>query len=133
MNRKEKEWLSLKEQFDIKLRGVMRENYYKSLDFIGYFNKQQDKKSLSAKALVESIKKLCTAYINKRTEKGTSYITPTLCENEQPEFVFSFPDPSIHRDLYKLILILCEKKMSVAEIVYIYNIIIIFLLLILFI
>lgn len=118
MNKKEKEWLSLKEQFDIKLRGVMRENYYRSLDFVGYFNKQQDKKSLSAKSLVESIKKLCTAYINKRTEKGTSYITPTLCEDEKPEFIFAFPDPTIHRDLYKLILVLCEKKMSVAEIVY---------------
>lgn len=103
----------------------MRENYYRHLNFNGYFNRQADKKLLSAKALVESIKvllyiikqKLCGPYASKRNEKGTCFITPTLSENEQAEFTFYFPDPSVHKDLYKMILVLCEQKMSVAEIV----------------
>ncbi|KAJ3692453.1 hypothetical protein LUZ60_012803 [Juncus effusus] len=107
LKQKEEEWSRCRSDFNKVWAEIYSKNYHKSLDHRSFYFKQQDTKSLSTKALLGEIKE-----INEKQRKDADLLAAISAGNTrplQPDMDFSYPDPEIHNDLYKIIKYSCGE------------------------
>lgn len=101
LKQKRDEWTKCKEDMNKVWAEVYAKNYHKSLDHRSFYFKQQDKKSLSMKALLAEIKE-----INERKQKDDDFILSIAAGNRRsliPDLRFEYPEPDVNEDLYQII------------------------------
>ncbi|RYR65005.1 hypothetical protein Ahy_A03g011006 isoform A [Arachis hypogaea] len=87
-------------------------NHHKSLDHRSFYFKQQDKKSLSNKALLTEIKE-----ISEKKWKDDVLLAIAAGNRRPllPNLEFEYPDPEIHEDLYQLIKYSCGELCTTEQ------------------
>ncbi|KAH7289366.1 hypothetical protein KP509_31G072300 [Ceratopteris richardii] len=101
LKQKRDEWTKCKEDMNKVWAEVYAKNYHKSLDHRSFYFKQQDKKSLSMKALLAEIKE-----INEKKQKDDDFILSIAAGNRRsliPDLRFEYPEPDVNEDLYQII------------------------------
>eukprot|EP00250_Pteridium_aquilinum_P006099 c16080_g2_i1 orf=598-3312(+) len=101
LKQKRDEWTKCKEDMNKVWAEVYAKNYHKSLDHRSFYFKQQDKKSLSMKALLAEIKE-----INERKQKDDDFILSIAAGNRRsliPDLRYEYPEPDVNEDLYQII------------------------------
>ncbi|KAK1423048.1 hypothetical protein QVD17_18342 [Tagetes erecta] len=100
LKQKQEEWLRCR--FDNKKvwAEIYAKNYHKSLDHRSFYFKQQDSKSLSAKALLAEIKEMS----EEKSIEDTilQCVAPGKKQNTIPHQEFKYSDLDIHEDLYQV-------------------------------
>lgn len=100
LKQKQEEWLRCRADTKKAWAEIYAKNYHKSLDHRSFYFKQQDSKSLSAKALLAEIKEISE---DKSVEDNIRQcIAPGKTQNTIPHQEFKYSDLDIHEDLYHL-------------------------------
>ncbi|MCO5610178.1 hypothetical protein L7F22_064414 [Adiantum nelumboides] len=113
LKQKRDEWSKCKEDMNKVWAEVYAKNYHKSLDHRSFYFKQQDKKSLSMKALLAEIKE-----INERKQKDDDFILSIAAGNRRsliPDLRFEYPEPDVNEDLYQIIKHSADEMCSTME------------------
>ncbi|GJZ69507.1 paired amphipathic helix protein Sin3-like protein 3, partial [Tanacetum coccineum] len=113
LKQKQEEWLRCR--FDTKKvwAEIYAKNYHKSLDHRSFYFKQQDSKSLSAKALLAEIKETSE---EKSIEDDIRQRIAPKKQNFIPHQEFKYSDLEIHEDLYQLMKYSIEQSCSPEQI-----------------
>eukprot|EP00252_Welwitschia_mirabilis_P014418 TRINITY_DN3168_c0_g1_i2.p1 TRINITY_DN3168_c0_g1~~TRINITY_DN3168_c0_g1_i2.p1 ORF type:complete len:1345 (-),score=339.72 TRINITY_DN3168_c0_g1_i2:26-4060(-) len=113
LKQKCEEWQNYRDSMNKVWADVYAKNYSKSLDHRSFYFKQQDRKSLSTKALLQEIKELH----DKRRKEDEILLAIAAGNNRSliPHLKFDYPDPSIHEDLYKIIKYSSDEVCSNTE------------------
>ncbi|KAI4383552.1 hypothetical protein MLD38_009378 [Melastoma candidum] len=101
LKQKQEEWARCRYDFNKVWAEIYAKNYQKSLDHRSFYFKQQDTKSLSAKTLLAEIKEISEQ--KHREDDASLAIAAEKRGFGKPDMVFSYPDPDIHEDLFRLI------------------------------
>ncbi|KAI3729079.1 hypothetical protein L6452_17727 [Arctium lappa] len=107
LKQKQEEWLRCRSDTKKVWAEIYAKNYHKSLDHRSFYFKQQDSKSLSAKALLAEIKE--TSEEKSIEDSIRQCIAPGKRQNSIPHQEFKYSALGIHEDLYQLM------KYSVAQ------------------
>ncbi|KAH7445040.1 hypothetical protein KP509_02G103600 [Ceratopteris richardii] len=94
------EWTKCKKDMNKVWAEVYAKNFHKSLDYQSFYIKEQDKKTLSIKALLAEIKK-----INERKHKDDGIVISIAAGNRGlsiPDLRFEYPEPDVNEDLYQI-------------------------------
>ncbi|KAL7610919.1 hypothetical protein Lser_V15G11480 [Lactuca serriola] len=100
LKQKQEEWLRCRSDTKKVWAEIYAKNYHKSLDHRSFYFKQQDSKSLSAKALLAEIKE--TSEEKSIDDHILQSIAPGKKQNNIPHQEFKYSDLIIHEDLYQL-------------------------------
>ncbi|KAI3502431.1 hypothetical protein L1887_30500 [Cichorium endivia] len=100
LKQKQEEWLRCRSDTKKVWAEIYAKNYHKSLDHRSFYFKQQDSKSLSAKALLAEIKE--TSEDKSIDDHILQSITSGKKQNNIPHQEFKYSDLIIHEDLYQL-------------------------------
>ncbi|KAL8228939.1 hypothetical protein R6Q57_013839 [Mikania cordata] len=107
LKQKQEEWLRCRSENKKVWAEIYAKNYHKSLDHRSFYFKQQDSKSLSAKALLAEIKEMSE---EKSVEDNIRQcVAPGKKQSMIPHQEFKYSDLDIHEDLYQVM------KYSVAQ------------------
>ncbi|XP_024995556.1 paired amphipathic helix protein Sin3-like 3 isoform X2 [Cynara cardunculus var. scolymus] len=107
LKQKQEEWLRCRSDTKKVWAEIYAKNYHKSLDHRSFYFKQQDSKSLSAKALLAEIKE--TSEEKSIEDNIRQCIAPGKKQHSIPHQEFKYSALDIHEDLYQLM------KYSVAQ------------------
>jgi len=113
LQQKQDEWSRCRADMNKVWAEVYAKNYHKSLDHRSFYFKQQDRKSLSAKALLQEIKDM-----NEKKSKEDETLLAIAAGNRRPlipHLKYDYPDPAIYEDLYKIIKYSCEEVCTSTE------------------
>ncbi|KAK9125519.1 hypothetical protein Scep_014365 [Stephania cephalantha] len=113
LKQKQEEWSRCRTDFNKVWAEIYAKNYHKSLDHRSFYFKQQDSKSLGAKALLAEIKE-----INEKKRKEDDVLLAIAAGNRRPiipNLEYEYSDPDIHEDLYQLIKYSCGEVCSTTE------------------
>ncbi|KAK9104764.1 hypothetical protein Scep_021608 [Stephania cephalantha] len=113
LKQKQEEWSRCRTDFSKVWAEIYAKNYQKSLDHRSFYFKQQDSKSLGAKALLAEIKE-----INEKKRKEEDGLLAIADGNRRPivpNLEYEYSDPDIHEDLYQLIKYSCGEVCSGTE------------------
>ncbi|XP_044493572.1 paired amphipathic helix protein Sin3-like 4 isoform X5 [Mangifera indica] len=113
LKQKQEEWARCRSDFNKVWAEIYAKNYHKSLDHRSFYFKQQDSKSLGAKALLAEIKE-----ISEKKHKEDDTLLAIAAGNRRsivPHLEFEYPDPDIHEDLYQLIKYSCGEMCSIEQ------------------
>lgn len=113
LQQKQDEWSRCRVDMNKVWAEVYAKNYHKSLDHRSFYFKQQDRKSLSAKALLQEIKDM-----NEKKSKEDEMLLAIAAGNRRPlipHLKYDYPDPAIYEDLYKIIKYSCEEVCTSTE------------------
>ncbi|XP_031282358.1 paired amphipathic helix protein Sin3-like 4 isoform X2 [Pistacia vera] len=113
LKQKQEEWARCRSDFNKVWAEIYAKNYHKSLDHRSFYFKQQDSKSLGAKALLAEIKE-----ISEKKRKEDDTLLAIAAGNRRsivPHLEFEYPDPDIHEDLYQLIKYSCGEMCSIEQ------------------
>ncbi|KAK9090560.1 hypothetical protein Sjap_023737 [Stephania japonica] len=113
LKQKQEEWSRCRTDFSKVWAEIYAKNYHKSLDHRSFYFKQQDSKSLGAKALLAEIKE-----INEKKRKEEDGLLVIAAGNRRPiipNFEYEYSNPDIHEDLYQLIKYSCGEVCSTTE------------------
>lgn len=113
LRQKQEEWSKCRLDMNKVWAEVYSKNYHKSLDHRSFYFKQQDKKSLSTKALLAEIKE-----INEKKRKEDDVLLAIAAGNRRPiipNLQFEYSDPDIHEDLYQIIKYSCDEVCTTME------------------
>ncbi|KAI3824945.1 hypothetical protein L1987_06418 [Smallanthus sonchifolius] len=100
LKQKQEEWLRCRSDNKKVWAEIYAKNYHKSLDHRSFYFKQQDSKSLSAKALLAEIKEMSE---EKSIEDNIRQcVAPGKKQNTIPHQEFKYYDLDIHEDLYQV-------------------------------
>ncbi|KAG0499099.1 hypothetical protein HPP92_003790 [Vanilla planifolia] len=100
LKQKQEEWSRCRADFNKVWAEIYAKNYHKSLDHRSFYFKQQDTKSLSAKALLSEIKE-----INEKRKEDDVLLAFAAGKRRPvvPNIEFEYTDLDIHNDLYQII------------------------------
>ncbi|XP_077237908.1 paired amphipathic helix protein Sin3-like 3 [Tasmannia lanceolata] len=101
LKQKQEEWTRCRSDFNKGWAEIYAKNYHKSLDHRSFYFKQQDTRSLSAKALLAEIKE-----INEKKCKEDDVLLAIAAGNRRPiipNMEFEYTDLGVHEDLYQVI------------------------------
>ncbi|ERN01712.1 hypothetical protein AMTRI_Chr10g229680 [Amborella trichopoda] len=113
LKQKQDEWSRCRADMNKVWAEVYAKNYHKSLDHRSFYFKQQDKKSLSTKALLSEIKE-----INEKKRKEDDVLLAIAAGNRRPiipNLEFEYNDPDIHEDIYQIIRYSCDEVCTNTE------------------
>eukprot|EP01018_Ginkgo_biloba_P002349 Gb_35988 [translate_table: standard] len=113
LKQKQEEWSRCRADMNKVWAEVYAKNYHKSLDHRSFYFKQQDKKSLSTKALLAEIKE-----INEKKRKEDDVLLAVAAGNRRPiipNLQFEYADPDINEDLYQIIKYSCDEVCTTME------------------
>lgn len=113
LKQKQEEWSRCRTDMNKVWAEVYAKNYHKSLDHRSFYFKQQDKKSLSTKALLAEIKE-----INEKKRKEDDVLLAIAAGNRRPiipNLQFEYPDSDIHEDLYQIIKYSCDEVCTTTD------------------
>ncbi|BFI09258.1 paired amphipathic helix protein Sin3a [Marchantia polymorpha subsp. ruderalis] len=101
LKQKQDDWSRCRTDMNKVWAEVYAKNYHKSLDHRSFYFKQQDKKSLSTKALITEIKEISE---KKRREDDSAVAVASGNRRPLiPDLKFVYSDPTIHEDVFKII------------------------------
>ncbi|KAI3516348.1 hypothetical protein L1887_15262 [Cichorium endivia] len=100
LKQKQRECMKFRSKLNKLSREAFVENHQRSLDHHGFYLKEQDSKSLSAKALLAEIDEISEARLKEDTP------------HQLPHMEFKFSDMDIHEDLFQLIKLYSPKICS---------------------
>nr|GEZ95853.1 putative histone deacetylase interacting domain, Sin3 [Tanacetum cinerariifolium] len=101
LKQKQEDWERCRFDFNKIWADIYAKNHHKSLDHRSFYFKQQDSKSLSAKALLAEIKQISED--KSKEENIYHHFATGKRKNTTPHQEFEYCDLSVHEDLYKLI------------------------------
>lgn len=113
LKQKQEEWARCRSDFNKVWAEIYSKNYHKSLDHRSFYFKQQDYKSLGAKALLAEIKE-----ISEKKRKEDDVLLAIAAGNRRsivPHLEFEYSDPDIHEDLYQLIKYSCGEMCTTEQ------------------
>lgn len=113
LKQKQEEWARCRSDFNKVWAEIYSKNYHKSLDHRSFYFKQQDSKSLGAKALLAEIKE-----ISEKKRKEDDVLLAIAAGNRRsivPHLEFEYSDPYIHEDLYQLIKYSCGEMCTTEQ------------------
>lgn len=113
LQQKQDEWCRCRADMNKVWAEVYAKNYHKSLDHRSFYFKQQDRKSLSAKALLQEIKDM-----KEKKSKEDDMLLAIAAGNRRPlipHLKYDYPDPAIYEDLYNIIKYSCEEVCTSTE------------------
>ncbi|KAJ4711205.1 Paired amphipathic helix protein Sin3-like [Melia azedarach] len=113
LKQKQEEWARCRADFNKVWAEIYAKNYHKSLDHRSFYFKQQDSKSLGAKALLAEIKE-----ISEKKRKEDDVLLAIAAGNRRsivPHLEFEYSDPEIHEDLYQLIKYSCGEMCTTEQ------------------
>ncbi|KAH9709201.1 HDAC interact domain-containing protein [Citrus sinensis] len=113
LKQKQEEWARCRSDFNKVWAEIYSKNYHKSLDHRSFYFKQQDSKSLGAKALSAEIKE-----ISEKKRKEDDVLLAIAAGNRRsivPHLEFEYSDPDIHEDLYQLIKYSCGEMCTTEQ------------------
>ncbi|KAF3782414.1 Paired amphipathic helix protein Sin3-like 4 [Nymphaea thermarum] len=113
LKQKQEEWARCRFDMNKVWGEVCAKNYHKSLDHRSFYFKQQDKKSLSTKALLAEVKE-----INEKKRKEDDVLLAVAAGNRRPiipNLEFQYTDPAINEDLYQIIKYSCVEVCPTVE------------------
>ncbi|XP_031480166.1 paired amphipathic helix protein Sin3-like 4 isoform X2 [Nymphaea colorata] len=113
LKQKQEEWARCRFDMNKVWGEVCAKNYHKSLDHRSFYFKQQDKKSLSTKALLAEIKE-----INEKKRKEDDVLLAVAAGNRRPiipNLEFQYTDPDVNEDLYQIIKYSCVEVCPTVE------------------
>ncbi|KAI3818168.1 hypothetical protein L1987_11971 [Smallanthus sonchifolius] len=100
LKQKQEEWARCRFDFNKIWAEIYAKNYHKSLDHRSFYFKQQDSKSLSAKALLAEIKE--TSEEKSEEEIIYQHFAYGERQNSTPHQEFKYCDFDVHDDIYQL-------------------------------
>ena len=128
LQQKLEEWMGVLKTMNGHWQSVADVNYHKSLDHRSFYFKQQDKKSLAAKTLLQELKDESeTARTNQRCLSALSALSclivyaPRLLSFSSgipvqslfvPHLQFSFDDVGVHEDLFNIVRFASSKMLT---------------------
>ncbi|GJT64870.1 paired amphipathic helix protein Sin3-like protein 4 isoform X2 [Tanacetum coccineum] len=101
LKQKQEDWERCRFDFNKIWADIYAKNHHKSLDHRSFYFRQQDSKSLSAKALLAEIKEICED--KSKEENIYHHFATGKRNNTTPHQVFEYCDLNVLEDLYKLI------------------------------
>lgn len=113
LKQKQEEWIKCRGDMNKIWAEVYAKNYHKSLDHRSFYFKQQDKKSLSTKALLAEVKE-----ISEKKRRDDDFILSVAAGNTRaysPDLSFEYVDKSIYDDLYQIIKYSADEMCSSME------------------
>ncbi|KAI5057749.1 hypothetical protein GOP47_0027764 [Adiantum capillus-veneris] len=113
LKQKQEEWTNCRAEMNKIWAEVYAKNYHKSLDHRSFYFKQQDKKSLSTKALLAEVKE-----ISEKKQRDDDFILSIAAGNSQAyssDLNFEYADKSVHDDLYRIIKYSADEMCSTME------------------
>ncbi|CAN6477714.1 unnamed protein product [Victoria cruziana] len=113
LKQKQEEWTRCRNDMNKVWAEVYAKNYHKSLDHRSFYFKQQDKKSLSTKALLAEIRE-----VNEKKRKEDDVLLAIAGRNRRPiipNLEFKYADPDLHEDLYQIIKYSCMEVCPTVE------------------
>ncbi|CAN0925731.1 Paired amphipathic helix protein Sin3-like 4 [Linum grandiflorum] len=113
LKQKQEEWARCRADFNKVWAEIYAKNYHKSLDHRSFYFKQQDTKSLSAKALLAEIKE-----ISEKKHKEDDMLLAFAAGHRRPvipNLEYDYPDPDVHEDLYQLIKYSCGEVCTTEQ------------------
>nr|XP_043624994.1 paired amphipathic helix protein Sin3-like 5 [Erigeron canadensis]XP_043624995.1 paired amphipathic helix protein Sin3-like 5 [Erigeron canadensis] len=100
LKQKQEEWARCRLDFSKVWADIYAKNYHKSLDHRSFYFKQQDSKSLSAKALLAEINEISEEKFKE--EKIYHHFASGKRQNSTPHQEFHYCELDIHEDIYQL-------------------------------
>lgn len=110
LKQKDGEWRRARKELNKQWKDTNEKNFHKSLDHCSFYFKQQDKKQLSAKGLVNEAKE----HLEKQ-QSATPESESSTSSKWGYHFSFEFPDPSIHKQAYAILNFATEQSCSSAD------------------
>ncbi|CAN6448489.1 unnamed protein product [Victoria cruziana] len=113
LKQKQEEWARCRFDMNKVWGEVYAKNYHKSLDHRSFYFKQQDKKSLSTKALLAEIRE-----INEKKRKEDDVLLAVVDGNRRPiipNLEFDYTDPDVNEDLYQIVKYSCVEICPTVE------------------
>eukprot|EP00250_Pteridium_aquilinum_P014819 c22220_g5_i1 orf=585-4820(-) len=113
LKQKQEEWTKCRADMNKIWAEVYAKNYHKSLDHRSFYFKQQDKKSLSTKALLAEVKE-----ISEKKRRDDDFILSVAAGNTRaysPDLNFEYVDRGIYDDLYRIIKYSADEMCSSME------------------
>lgn len=99
LKQKQEEWARCRFDFNKVWAEIYAKNYHKSLDHRSFYFKQQDSKSLSAKALLAEIKEIS----DEKSKNENIYQHFSMKrQNRTPHQEFKYHDSDVHEDIHNL-------------------------------
>ena len=95
---------------------VQKQNYYLSLDHRSFYFRQQDKKDITTKVLVDTIKEAAM-----KADGDADGESKKRFDESAPHKSFHFTDPSIHKQVIRLLLVTAKKQFTKSEMVELLN------------
>lgn len=120
---KEKEWIEEKVALNERCREIQKQNYYLSLDHRSFYFRQQDKKDITTKVLVDTIKVIISLLLfhNKEiAQKGHTKKednTNHRFDEGEAHVSFTITDRSVHKQVIRLLLVAAKKQFTKNEMV----------------
>ncbi|KAJ9563908.1 hypothetical protein OSB04_009068 [Centaurea solstitialis] len=100
LKQKQEEWARCRSDFNKIWAEIYAKNYHKSLDHRSFYFKQQDSKSLSAKALLAEIKEISEE--KSKDEIIYQHFSTGKKHDAMPHQEFNYCDLDVHEDVYQL-------------------------------
>ncbi|KAI3720274.1 hypothetical protein L6452_21187 [Arctium lappa] len=100
LKQKQEEWARCRFDFNKVWAEIYAKNYHKSLDHRSFYFKQQDSKSLSAKALLAEIKEISEE--KSKEENIYQHFASGKMQDTMPHQEFKYCDLDVHEDMYQL-------------------------------
>ncbi|MCO5596002.1 hypothetical protein L7F22_050054 [Adiantum nelumboides] len=113
LKQKQEDWIRCRAEMNKIWAEVYAKNYHKSLDHRSFYFKQQDKKSLSTKALLAEVNQ-----ISEKKQKDDDFILSIAAGKSQAyssDLNFQYVDESIHDDLYRIVKYSADEVCSSKE------------------
>ncbi|KAL2633451.1 hypothetical protein R1flu_004930 [Riccia fluitans] len=113
LKQKHEDWLRCRTDMNKVWAEVYAKNYHKSLDHRSFYFKQQDKKSLSTKALITEIKEISEK--KRREDDSAVAIASGNRRPLIPDLKYSYSDPAIHEDVFKIVKYSLDEVCNTVE------------------
>ncbi|KAK8808597.1 hypothetical protein WA158_008498 [Blastocystis sp. Blastoise] len=112
MKAKDEEWTRQKNIKEIVWKDIQQKNYYKSLDHLSFYFKQDDKKQMNMKNMIEHIKDVA---FKANNIKDTLHTHMTPLDETESHVTSTFKEPTIHKDMYFILYNIAKKNLSHNE------------------
>lgn len=110
LQQKNEEWIGVLKTMNTHWQAVADTNFHKSLDHRSFYFKQQDKKTLAPKTLLQDLKEAAEA---ARTDQKLTSLSSGVPVQSLfvPHLVFGFEDAEVHEDLFNIVRFAASKML----------------------
>lgn len=116
LEQKDREWRKALDDMTNTWREAFRVNYFKSLDHRSFYFKQQDKKTLSSRSMLQEIKDASEKHVNSSEESLATLSAACSFDSKlHAHLEFGFDQVEVHDDVWRVVVRGCYEHLNGGE------------------